>query len=657
MSTLDATPHCVPKANRLHSICDLPHDVFFLILSSLHSQDIARCIAVCRSFADFIHSDLSLQYRIELAQNGMIDGESSTLPVSERLERLRQYSSNFKSGAFHHEDLTAHPDYVFPNRNLLGRLQSVIPPERHSCTLYNEPEGGFDQDHSVLYLSLFVPGSAQGGIPSSRSLFTIRGAVKPDMVAETWAMDYSEDLFVMVEMTRISHQEEIDGRIPDVYIRFYSLSGLKTDTMTPHPASTLPFIHLPIVGNSAKPKCVFHLQIVRDYVIFEIRVEWGDFDSSHYIDVHNWKTGQMVSVRIAASINLAELTPRRHQLSRTNVGDALVSIVPLHEPYLLLLPSTRMPKLHQNPSVRIYSFFPSSDKSLAGRHVCTLQLPPIPPEEYMLWSQARTGDRTEETTGHFRADPSRSVVALYTLLAGTEIENEYTTCLLVPRTTLAAHIHAAESTSGQTGPGRDRDAGLGTGSEAAPDQPEPMPLSVPWADWGPRGCLRLHLQGPLFGSLYHGFWTPFGSRLPVVIFDGPENASASMYVFDANPLVARSLHRVGTAPWREHDKFETDSKGMNEDNADAPLAAHRSAGTGATAVVEDIEEVLPGVVDLQCAAIPYAVYRFPLPYSRLGSGPVVPDICTVMMSMAGFTVQLVFDDSVEYEKRFQTSTV
>ena len=333
------------------------------------------------------------------------------------------------------------------------------------------------------------------------------------------------------------------------------------------------------------------------------------------------------------------------------MGEALISVVPLDEPYLLLLPSTRMPRLDQNtdPSVRIYSFFPSSSKSLAGRHVCTLQLLPTPPGEHMLWSEARTGDRTEETTGHFRADPSRSVVALYTVLAGTDIENniEYATCLLVPRTTLSAHIHAAESTSGQTDPGGDHDVG----SEATPDEPEPepTPLSVPWADWGPRGCLRLHLRGPRLGSLYKGFWTPFGSRLPVAIFDGPQNASASMYVFDVNPFVVRSLERdrVRTAPRRGRDGSELDSKGVNVDHDDADASVPRPAGAGATAVVEDIEEALPGVVDPECAAILYAVYRFPLPYSRLGLGPVTPGIRRAMMSMAGFTVQV----SCSYPKR------
>ena len=224
MSTLDAAPHGVPNANHL-GMSDIPPDVLILILSSLHGQDVARCIAVsdpveppetflthsyqvCHAFADVIRSDLSLQYRIELAQNGMVDGESSTaLLVSEKLQRIRQYSSNFKSGAFQHEDLTAHPDYVLRQAEL-GWPRDVIFPEGPSGAVFRKSY----QEDSPLHISLFVPGSAQAGIPSSRSLFSVREAVKPEVNAKLWAMDDAQDLFVVVEMTRISDRWETYGR-------------------------------------------------------------------------------------------------------------------------------------------------------------------------------------------------------------------------------------------------------------------------------------------------------------------------------------------------------------------------------------------------------------------------------------------------------------
>ena len=55
---------------------------------------------------------LAKKIGIELTQNGMIDGQSSTLPMSERLQRLREYALRFRNGTFDHEDLTAHEEYA-----------------------------------------------------------------------------------------------------------------------------------------------------------------------------------------------------------------------------------------------------------------------------------------------------------------------------------------------------------------------------------------------------------------------------------------------------------------------------------------------------------------------------------------------------------------
>ena len=362
----------------------------------------------------------------------------------------------------------------------------------------------------------------------------------------------------------------------------------------------------------------------------------------------------------------------------------MVSIIPLDEPYLLLFPSfspgpTRMPECH--PNLSIYSFFPSASPSsesapMAGRHVCTLELPTPRPGEHVTWSRAHSGDRrADETTGHFRTDPSRSIVVLYINIQPIEGRDdndreEYATYLLIPRATLIAQIRAAESKSRRNDP----DGKL-------EDPARQSTLSVPWADWGPRGCLRLRPRNSLFYDDVD--LTAFGSRMPVVMFDGPEKKSASVYVFDVNPLVARSVLAALSATG--------DEKKDEEEMPDLRLGRLSRAVT-ATAVDgdrEDIEEVLPGIVDTDCVAIPYAVYRFPLPYSQGTEPQVLPEIREVTMSLAGFTVEvsmriiyaehartqlfvhaetldevewlmgarLQFDGSVDYEKRFQTLTV
>ena len=320
----------------------------------------------------------------------------------------------------------------------------------------------------------------------------------------------------------------------------------------------------------------------------------------------------------------------------------MVNIIPLEEPYLLLVPraSTMGMVVGEPLNVMIYSFFQSSGlgqppearaRVPAGRHVCTLELPLPPPGERIVWSRVHTGDRRpEETTGYFHTDWSRSIVVLDLQLGAAEEsddededegddddDDDPTMCFLIPRTTLASQIKAAESPHKQNNGDNAR-----SGSDSD-DSDSDRPRSVPWAEWGPRGCLQLHLRSTAL-IRYRGLQRPFGSRLPVAVFhsdtgkreDDWESAmSVYVYVFDVNPLVARSL----------------------------PSQPIEGGMATTTAIVEDIEEVLPGAVDPECAAVPYAVYRFPLSSSIAGIGgraEAPPGITEVAMSMTGFTVEV-----------------
>ena len=170
-----------------------------------------------------------------------------------------------------------------------------------------------------------------------------------------------------------------------------------------------------------------------------------------------------------------------------------------------------------------------------------------------------------------------------------------------------------------------------------------MPPAVPRAEWGLRECLRLHLRSPHFHIQSSPI--PFGSRLPGVVSNsaGTENegASGSVYVFDdGDPLVARST-LLGLDAARRQRPDDSDSEGttVTDNNALRPLPV--TAVDGVTAVVEDIEKVLPGAVDLECAAVPYVAYRFPLPFSSGTAGSQdAPVIGRATMSMTGFTVEV-----------------
>ena len=147
---------------------------------------------VCRFFADLIDSDVYLQYRIELARNGMVDGLASTLPVSERLQRLRQYSVNFRSGIFDFEDTAAHPDYVQQLQNL--QWCGATRTEGVASVLY------FDTNTRDSSLSVFTDGSRQAGIPSRRWIMPVGTWEDRTRGMSGWiVIDRAQDLLVTIE--------------------------------------------------------------------------------------------------------------------------------------------------------------------------------------------------------------------------------------------------------------------------------------------------------------------------------------------------------------------------------------------------------------------------------------------------------------------------
>ena len=92
-----------------------------------------------------------------------------------------------------------------------------------------------------------------------------------------------------------------------------------------------------------------------------------------------------------------------------------------------------------------------------------------------------------------------------------------------------------------------------------------------------------------------------------------------MYVFDINPHVARHQKQIRAA--RKH----------------GDPATVTSMGT----TVEDIEGVLPGVVDPDCSSIPYVVYRFSLLYGPGEWPPAAGQlISAVVMGMTGFMIKV-----------------
>ncbi|KAI1790003.1 hypothetical protein LXA43DRAFT_540985 [Ganoderma leucocontextum] len=547
--------YALSSTPRIPDIRRLPEDLLFLIFSMLHGQDIARCIMVCRCFEDVVHINLHLQYRIELAKNGMVDGHSSSLAVSERLQRLRQYSSNFRNGIFDYEDLSGHTQHILQLINLRQNGMKLKYVEGSSLALYSK--------RNLSCLSIFKHGSAQAGIPSSRWIMPVGSQGDPSRSFRLWDIDIAQDLLVTAELVGLPSPAWM-SRLAEV--RFCSFSRSKT-IRTDHPAAKLPCIQVfPPAGSDQTVKIrIFGLWINTHHVIWGLATHGTA--CSYSLEVCNWRTGQVIS--------------------RIDVGTQSVpDVIRLDSSRLLV---TRKPP--ESPYLHIYSISPSAP----NRPMCTLQLPGLNSGERLMGYKISSSLRPPALEGHFRADPLLSILVLTCRIRGPE--GEYITHLLIPSTTLLAQVDAALD------------------SPDSREHPDTPPVPVPWKDWGPHGCLRLHVHLAsghvpddiaLIPSLI-----PSGSRMPLVWFEDPNVKRASVYVFEINPLAARH----------------------------ARLLAARSDGSQATAVVGDVEAALPGVVDPECSAIPYVVYRFRLPYSPLERHHW-HRIRSVDMSMTGFTVRV-----------------
>ena len=231
---------------------------------------------------------------------------------------------------------------------------------------------------------------------------------------------------------------------------------------------------------------------------------------------------------------------------------------------------------------------------MPNRHICMLGLPSedLRSDECIEHHTIATGDQPQYSRGHFHADLSQSMVFLRFIINGPEHARE--THYLIPWTTFLAQIRHAESRE----------------TLRADDSQVQQP--IPWAEWGQQGCLRLqHEVRPIYAM-------PFGSRFPLFKVDESDSRSAAVYVFDINPHVARHQRQV-FATTRERDSLQPRESGV-------------------AVIVEDIETVLPGVVDPHCSRIPYILYQFQLPYgpeeweSQFGRFP------WVAMSTTGFTI-------------------
>ncbi|KAI0066345.1 hypothetical protein BV25DRAFT_1529227 [Artomyces pyxidatus] len=132
-----------------------PNDVILEILERLEWRDIIACRQTCHRLKSIIEASVLLQYRIELAACGMLDGERGphTLPVHERLERLKLYQEAWLNLTWTENNDLAH----LLGRNYSDNVTTGVAlgfPSRLDSTLLLQTVPSFlrgiDEDHKIF---------------------------------------------------------------------------------------------------------------------------------------------------------------------------------------------------------------------------------------------------------------------------------------------------------------------------------------------------------------------------------------------------------------------------------------------------------------------------------------------------------------------------
>ncbi|KAK1222796.1 hypothetical protein PQX77_014322, partial [Marasmius sp. AFHP31] len=73
------------------NLLDIPVELLYQVLACLDYRSLASCKLVCKRLRQLINESSALQYILELAITGNVDGQHSSLPVAEKLSALRSH--------------------------------------------------------------------------------------------------------------------------------------------------------------------------------------------------------------------------------------------------------------------------------------------------------------------------------------------------------------------------------------------------------------------------------------------------------------------------------------------------------------------------------------------------------------------------------------
>ncbi|KAH8101212.1 hypothetical protein BXZ70DRAFT_1007600 [Cristinia sonorae] len=288
-------PHGVPQIyqdGQRSSIDDIPNEILEKILLQTDLQGIGRCRQACKRLNELVGNSTLIQYFLELAINGLVDGPPGGLSVGERLQALRD-----RRKAWDTMQPTARKVIVSEYRRT-----AVLITQNH-LILIPQP------DPSELLATTQPPSPHQGVMTQIASLH--RGI--PDktyafgpLVAEGFIVkaqwDFGEDLLVIIQMKQASM----------IWLAsIYSLRILSFATQSSHPKAIKDTITLDDIRALGMPSCRLRgSQVSFDYIGLELTTR-DDERESRFLLVYNWKTGEFIlCVKHAASFAFAFATEK-----------------------------------------------------------------------------------------------------------------------------------------------------------------------------------------------------------------------------------------------------------------------------------------------------------------------------------------------------------